>query len=761
MSDNGQINVWDPFRETNPDNKTEEWFKKICSGIPLPTGLDTNYDNIDSYAECKQDVSWIIKSTNPTMESSLLEKLEGLDFANKLEHALNKTEPVPSRELYKLYNIIEGRYLRDNSYITVESVDEFSINEKNEITKFLNGRAAHQEITNALAQFAGTEAEIPQVKFKNEKYNEYLVNYFKSLSLDINDQADLEIAKSLPVQTQMESFLEKVIYYIHKKDNIESKQKTIYQHLFRYSKVYGTILIDIQTGMPELRIIHPRNIILPPSASDTYEDSVYRGYLMHLDFYELLTYFDISTTAIERLLKPKMTNWNNKYTPNNLFKREYIYTDDDCKRCINESFKTITVQYIEIMSSDNVEDGFVQKIRSGYYISILNQVFKYNNDSENEILDELGKPLFKTFGIKAKDTSFVEIAIPDINQLDLICFKLNEEIASCTPSGKNINIDSIQDAADKLGLTPTQLLYISKKTNDYFFTTSNEENPNKFVQNSHSKLDGIQPSTFDYKAMKRDAQNELRAVLGISEMDDVNRPEVQAVGIQKLMHQATLNNQYHLTLSATLFFEKYISYLHRYIIKACADSGITFYSTLKKIFGDISHIFSDNDAARKYAFVMIPRMNNDLQSFLSNILSQLIAKGVINSGEAMSILQEPNIKTIALHLSVLEKKAMAVQQANAMNTIQAQTESNAQIQAAKYQAQAQKDIAIEKERRITELEKLKSINAAKLQLDANKAQNMIGRSDRTTSNRIKEKFAENEIAKTEGKPTSEESPLAT
>jgi hypothetical protein len=298
-----------------------------------------------------------------------------------------------------------------------------------------------------------------------------------------------------------------------------------------------------------------------------------------------------------------------------------------------------------------------------------------------------------------KNKSFVERMIPLEKQMMLAWLKLQQFLIEAMPPGMAINQNALLDVVQGMGdgkTKPTDWTKLYKQTGNIIFTDRDAAgNP---INIPFKELaGGISPAFEQFMRVQDYCINKMNEVIGYNTAVDASSPKADAlVGTQQMAQEATYDCLRPMYLACTNLIEgtgKRVGLM----IQDCLRLGHEdFKKALADAIGqenvDVLTMGRDFPFSSAAISVEIQPDENETAT-ISNWILEGLAKGTITTSDALRVRQQlkTNTKLAGQLLAYLEKKNAKAKQAEAMQQIQANGQTQQESAMAASQAQAQLD----------------------------------------------------------------------
>jgi hypothetical protein len=347
--------------------------------------------------------------------------------------------------------------------------------------------------------------------------------------------------------------------------------------------------------------------------------------------------------------------------------------------------------------------------------------------------------------------SMMERLIPLADDYQVTIMRIQNFIARTVPNGWWIDLDALENVALNKGgenMKPMDLLQM-------FFETGVLVGRSKDVMGDNVNYKPVIPiSNNNYdelQAMYGHLQNiimQMQSMIGLNELTDASTPNPKTLnGVANLAVESTNNSLYQIQFAEKCIMESLAEDMMIRMQQAVKKGGVEGYApslngnALK--FMQISPII----ALRDYGIMLEERPTEDQRQILMMQLQNDIAAGMLDTSDALYILNVYNVKQAQQMLAYKVKKnkqaAHAQQMALNQQTIEGQQQSAAMSEQMKQQT-----IQIQLQADLTKIEaqgqwdyKLKQLDG-EIQLQKNQMDNQTKMAGKVLDNEVKERVAE-------------------
>jgi hypothetical protein len=352
--------------------------------------------------------------------------------------------------------------------------------------------------------------------------------------------------------------------------------------------------------------------------------------------------------------------------------------------------------------------------------------------------------------------SMMQRLMPLADDFQMTWMRIQNFLARTVPNGWWVDLDALENVALNKGgenMKPMDLLQM-------FFETGVLVGRSKDVMGDNVNYKPVIPianNSFDeLQAMYQHLQivlQQMQSIIGLNDITDGSTPNPKMLnGVANLAVESTNNSLYQLQFAEKQLLEKLAEDVMIRMQQAVKKGGVEGYApalnsnTLK--FMQISPTI----ALREYGIMLEERPTDDQRQILMMQVQQDIANGMLDTSDALYILNVYNVKQAQMLLAYKVKKNKQAMHAQQMQMNQ-QTIEGQQQSAAMAEQMKQQTVQVQLQADLAKIEaqgqwdyKLKQLDG-EIQLQKNQLDNQIKMAGKVLDNEVKERVAEQKADK--------------
>ncbi len=696
-----QNNYTYPRHDIDPKLKTAEWGKLYAKAmwyswnniIPRTcfSSAASKYEELRLYAQGKQPINKYKKL---------------LDVDQQVDDTFLNLDYTPRPFVVKLRDIAISRLMQQEYNIVATPIDPEA---KGELTKAYATMKAKIAIRQLMQQqnpeLAGHPMLAPQAG-------------------DPMDFEELEMRMEFGEQFNRSKDAEEAIQLGFSQNNIKEYRKRQHEILWDCG-VIGYKEWAGPDGLPQFREINPESIITNYCRFGDFRDLTQAAEIIDVALVDMAAlrnddgssvFSDDDLEVMRQSVSGRWTSPNLIGFSSNYFKyydktkvkvldcRFYSWNDMNYENNVNRR-GNIMFNEAPYSKRNNVKNKYFRKrIKVVYeckwvigtefvYDFRLMKDMKRSSDPKKMAETDLGYRFYAPNFYEMRATGMMERLLPIIDSAQLTIYRMQNWKARMVPSGWWIDLDALENVAlNKAGenMTPKQLLRMFHESGILVGRSKdimgNNVNYKPVIPISNTNTEEL---TVLYNDLQFDI-SQMLAMIGLNELTDATTPNAKTLnGVANLAVQSTNNALYQMQMAEKHLLEKLANDVMMRMQQAAKRGQISGYApalnsnTLK--FMEISPDIS----LREFGIMLEEKPDDEQKQFLMQNMQADIANGMLDTSDAIQIMNVYNIKQAQQMLAYKVKKNKQALDQNKMALQQQQMQGQQQAQAQAAQTAAQ------------------------------------------------------------------------